>query len=179
MVKKTPAINLARKTGTVVDRTVKWALTFGRFIIILTEFIALCTFLYRFSLDRELSDLHDKIKHEQAIVTRLKPTEDKFRNLQERLVTGLQFVDKGELVTTIFNDVIRFKPADLTFNSITYSGDRIRIDATTRSATSLTVFIRSLRTYKNISSVSLDKIENKTTTSVIVAGITAVLKKTN
>ncbi len=82
---KVTSINLIRSEQTHhIDTILKWALTTGRFLIILTETIALSAFVYRFSLDREIIDLTDEIKNNQAVVS-LYTDEPRYRNLQERL----------------------------------------------------------------------------------------------
>src|SRR6185312_966933 len=79
-------INLAKHRGeSFVDRFIRFALTTGRVVVILTEVIALGAFLYRFTLDRTLVDLHDRIQQGQAVVNLLKDNETTFRNLQDRL----------------------------------------------------------------------------------------------
>ena len=102
MQKKPISINLLKQQTSLVDRFIDWALTIGRLLVILTEIVALSAFIYRFSLDRQLIDLHSKITQEQAIANYLNNNEKKYRNLQDRLaiatnystlgVTGLRFL---------------------------------------------------------------------------------------
>src|SRR5581483_11165468 len=70
-----------------LDTFLGWALTVGRFMIILTETIALVVFLYRFGLDENLVELHGDIKNDQAILNQMTSYETSFRNLQFRLQT--------------------------------------------------------------------------------------------
>lgn len=78
------SINLLRdKEKPLLDRFVAWALSVGRSIVILTEIVALAAFIYRFSIDRKLSDLNDDIKQKQLIVGQLTSLEDEYRNLQK------------------------------------------------------------------------------------------------
>lgn len=155
----------------------KWALSFGRFIVILTETIALLAFLYRFSLDRELVDIHDKIKQKQSIVKLLKANEDKFRSIQDSLSSIVVLTNTGRQTVTIFNDINDLASEGVSFNSIAISEETIRFDATIQSIVSLTNFVNKLKAYPKIQSVSLDKIENKITSATIAVGITATIKK--
>ena len=75
------SINLLKGRVNLLDEIVKWSLTIGRLLIITVELVAFTAFIVRFSLDRTLIDLHDKIRQEQAIVASLKDTEAKYRNL--------------------------------------------------------------------------------------------------
>lgn len=174
------SINLFKgKKRSFLDKFFKWALTFGRFVVIITETIALLAFLYRFSLDRELIDLHDTIKQKQAIVKLFKDNENKYRNFQERIALSSKLVEIGEETATIFNDIVGLTPSDVVISNFILLENQIKIDANIQSIAGLTKFIQTLKTYPKISSVSLDKIENKATSATIVVGITATIKKRN
>ena len=177
MKTRSPSVNLlsgSKKSS--FDKFIDWALTFGRLLVILTEAIALGAFLYRFFLDRELVDLHDKINQKQAIVNLSKANEEKFRNFQERLKTASQLEDDGGKTTKIFQDIYSLAPADFSINSLALSKERMTIDANVQSITSLARFVKSLSAYPVVSSISIDKIENKTSNATIAIGITATMK---
>lgn len=161
-------INLAKGRGeTFIDRFIVWALNAGRIIIILTEVVALGAFLYRFSLDRHLSDLHDRIVQEEAIVKILKNNETTFRNLQDRI--GLAKTVMGDTTTTMkmFNDIIGYIPSDVDVRSITFSPDGMHIDATAQSIASFTSLVDKIKAYPTVASVSIDRVENKTSTGTV------------
>ena len=64
----------------------------------------------------------------------------------------------------------------MSFNNLSLFEDRIKIDANVASVTSLSTFVNSIKNYSAIDSVSIDKIENKPSSAVIVISITATLK---
>lgn len=177
MLKNPQGINLLKpKHKSLVDRFVDWALTVGRLLVILTEIVALSAFVYRFSLDRQLIDLHSKIKQEQAVITFLKEGEDSYRNLQDRLALAKTSSSQGKDKVKIFNDVLSLIPSGLSFTSFSVSEDRIKIDADVASVSSLSSFIESLKEYDRIETISLDKIENRPSQGVIRVSITAVFE---
>lgn len=161
------------------DKFINWALTVGRLVVILTELVALLAFLYRFSLDRRLIDLHDQISQKQSIVKILKQKEDTYRNIQGRLALAATLTKTGQEKTQIFSDILSLAPPDFIFNNIVLSQDAVRIDASAKSVSSLASFIRDIKNYKQTSSVSLDKIENKTAGTAIAVSIAVRLKKTS
>lgn len=178
MANNPPAtINLAKARQGFLDRFLKWALTIGRLIVMLTEIVALSTFLYRFSLDRQLIDLHDKISAKQGMIKLLKDNEDKYRNLQGKLAMASTLSNEGLKTTQLLNDLLGFTPNDFIFTTLTLSKDSVRIEAKAQSAKTLSNFIKALKAYPKISSVSLDRIENKTSSAIIFVNITAMLKK--
>lgn len=171
-------INLAKNRGeSFLDRFIGFALTIGRVLIIVTELIALAAFLYRFTLDRTLSDLHDRITQQEAVVNLLKDNESTFRNIQARLSLANALTKQGNQLPSYLQDVVSFAPVDMNIQTIAVATDAIRIEATVQSVDSLTHFVDKLKLYAPIASVSIDKIDNQTLTGTIIVSITATLKK--
>ncbi|MBI2031515.1 MAG: hypothetical protein HYT08_02760 [Candidatus Levybacteria bacterium] len=180
MPKQRRLINLLKaKEISFLDKFLTWALTIGRMVVIITEIIALSAFLYRFSLDRQLIDLHSDIRAKEALVSSLKNSEETYRNLQDRLATAAIFSKTGEEEYTIFKDIVSFIPQGMKLDQVSISHDRIQIDANYQFISSLTAFINALKGYPKISSVNINKIENKLSTAVISVGITASIAQDN
>ena len=178
MAKKSPSINLLRdNSGNFIDKFVTWALSAGRVIVIITELIALSAFLYRFSLDRQLIDIHTKIRQEQAVITYLKDNEQTYRNLQNRLLLASNFSKQGKDKVDILKQIIGFAPQGITFNNVALQADRARIDANSTSVASLSEFVNSLKNYSRVSSIIIEKIENRSSSASISVSITALLKQ--
>ena len=172
-----PSINLlGNKQGSIFDKFIDWALTIGRLVVILTEVIALSAFLYRFTLDRQLIDLHSKIKQKTAIVGYLKDREEIYRNLQDRLSVASTFSESGEKKIKIFNDIIGLAAEGMTFNELALTENHVRIAANFQYISSLTSFVNALKNYSAVESVSIEKIENKLSNALIAVSITANLK---
>ncbi len=173
------SIDLVKNKPNLIDEFLKWALSFGRLLVILVEIVAFSAFIWRFSLDRQLIDLNDKIKQEQAIVEATKSREAVYRNLQQRLATIKQIDTQGNLNYKILNDVISFTPNEITFNSITIENGQIKIDCNVQSISALTSFTNSLKKYPNIISVGVNSIQNKSQSGSVNIVINAKLKGVN
>ncbi len=174
MASTSASINLVKNRGsTFFDKFIRWALTVGRTLVILTEVIALSAFLYRFSLDREIIDLHGKIKQKQLILGFAKENEETYRNVQDRLTLIETQNTKAGVVPKMLQDVISLAPSDFLVRSITVSETQIRLEATARNIQSITTFIQGLKNYPSVQAVSLDKIENKTSSGTINISISA------
>lgn len=177
-IRSLPAINLIKKEKKpFLDTFLHWALTIGRLVVMLTEIIALSTFLYRFSLDRQLIDLHDKIKQKQTIVDLLKDNEYKYRNLQNRIALASELDNTGIKPSSIFIDILNLAPVGFNINTITVSENGLRIDANSQSLPTLTLFINNLYSYPKTDIVNLDKIENRISNATLGVNISAKFKK--
>lgn len=169
MEQKSVSINLLKKQGDFVEKFIGWALTVGRLLVIVTELIALSAFLYRFSLDRKLIDLHGKIKQQESIVKAYKNNEDKYRNLQDRLALASSFSNTGTSKIKIFQDILNFAPKGLTIGNLAMRESRISINAVAQSTSSLKTFINSLKTYPQLKKLNLDSIQIKPGSNLTVS----------
>jgi hypothetical protein len=171
-----PSINLAKdKQIPLFDKFMNWVLTIGRLIVIVTEIVAIIAFIYRFSLDEKLVNLHSAIKQKQNIVSILKNDESKYRNLQDRIALAASFSEKGVKVSQAITDIISLIPNQTTVNNLIISKDKASINIDTTSVSSLSDFINSLKNYNGIKSISIDNIENKPSIGLSVS-ITTMLK---
>ena len=178
MVKKAASINLLKKDkNETLEQIINWSLTIGRVLVIVVELVALGAFLYRFTLDNQLQELHTNIKQKQEIVAFQKENEDTYRNLQDRLTIISSFATKGSETTKIFKDIVGFAPNGMTFTNVNLFEGGIRIEANVTSVEPLTVFVNALKTYPATDTVSIDKIENKTASAIITVSITVTFKQ--
>lgn len=180
MANKPISINLLKKQDKkIFDKFIKWALTVGRIVVIATELIALSAFLYRFSLDRKLIDLHEEIEDNQNLVKLLKKDEDKYRNLQSRIAIAQRFAEGGKTINQIYGDIAQIIPSDLRVGIFTIGQDTVSIQGQTHSVGSLATFIRALKENPEVGSISINRLENKTSSGVLEIGISVFFKNPN
>lgn len=180
MANKPISINLLKKQDKkIFDKFIKWALTVGRIVVIATELIALSAFLYRFSLDRKLIDLHEEIEDNQNLVKLLKKDEDKYRNLQNRIAIAQRFAAGGKKINQIHGDIAQIIPSDLRVGVFTLGQDTVSIQGQAHSVGSLATFIRALKENPEVSSISINRLENKTSSGVLEISISVFFKNPN
>ena len=171
-----PSINFVKdKQIPLFDKFMNWALTVGRLIVIITEVVAVVAFVYRFSLDEKLVDFHSAIKQKQNIISVLKNDENNYRSLQDRIALASTFSEEAIASNKTITDIVNLVPNDIKTNNLIFSKDRVSIDASIVSISSLTDLIESLKSYPNIKSISIDNIENKPSIGLSV-NITTILK---
>jgi hypothetical protein len=177
MANEKSTINLLpNKEEGFLPRFLSWGLSVGRLLIILTETLALGTFLYRFNLDMKIVDLHDAIKSESFIVKLSGKSEDAYRNLQKRLLLANTYASIGSTTPTIFKDIAEMGRNRVTFKNLVVTNTLIQIEAESPSSESLSTFINALKQYPAVKDISVDKVENNTSTATIIVAVTANLK---
>jgi len=171
------SIDLIKNKSNLTDELIKWALTFGRLLIILVEIVAFSAFIYRFSLDRKIIDLNDKIKQSQAIIASTKTREDTYRSLQERIATIEMVSTTGNVSEKILNDIINITPPEISYRSLLIEDEKIDMEIDVISVSALTSFMQSLKDYPQISSVTIVGIDNESSSNSIIVKINIRLKE--
>lgn len=142
---------------TRLGRFLKWALSFGRWIVILTELIVILCFLSRFKLDRDLTDLGEEIRQQQAIIASFGDLEKDFRNLQKRLDT-IDKLEKKQLLASLLLDALsKTVPLDVSLTDLTVKEKEMEISGLAFSEAGFGSFIRRLSESK-FEKISLEKI---------------------
>jgi len=149
-------------------------LSFGRWIVIITELIVILCFLSRFKLDRDLTDLGEKIKQQQAIIASFGDLEKDFRNLQKRLST-IDDLEKEQLGTSLLLDEISgLVPLDVSLKELAIREKKVKISASVLSEAGLNSFIENLSeskfkkiTLENVSRGISGEIKFSLTTEVV------------
>lgn len=171
MAKSPASINLLQKKRATGDIILEWALTTGRFIIILTETIALAAFVYRFTLDRQIIDLHDKIKQKQAIVDYYKDNETQYRQLQAKLNTLASLNSQTTQTPTLVSDMVQLATGKVILQNLTVTPTHVQITASTTTIGLMNSYVNSLKDYQGVLGVDVSQVENKPDTGLITLTI--------
>jgi len=159
------SINLSsRKNFSVGNVFYKWAFQAGRAIVVLIELVALGALGYRFLVDGQIVDLHDKIKKQASLVQFQREDEVTYRGIQERLKNIKAVTEETEGKIQVMNDILssinkgEFTETDLSVNrnSISFSGSTISIFT-------LENFINRMQTFPQVISIVIDEVNTSST----------------
>ena len=133
----------------------KWALSTGRYIIILTEMVVIMDFLSRFKLDRDLSDLAERIEGKKNILVALSSNEDAFRSIQKKLELTKTLMESGVPVDILLTNIEKDRPEVVGLTMIGINEAKVSLNAETASDSGLGDFIRNVNLDPNWKSVEL------------------------
>ena len=141
--------------GKTLGKFLRWALTYGRYIVVFTELFVILAFLSRFKLDRDITDLHEEIGQKQAIIEATYDLEDGFRNLQNRL-TKIQTLESSSISPiSVLDTLSQYIPTEIYLADLTSSGNKITLTAIAPSEVSFGVFVNNLTNSKKFSNINL------------------------
>lgn len=162
--KKAPAItiNLLPKDPffeTTLGKILKWALSIGRYIVIFTELVVILSFVTRFNLDRQVTDLNTAIAQKQTIIESYGSLEDEVRQTQTKISQYLQIEQTANLAE-VFPELSTITPKDVRLDELNIQPDRVMLSGVTGSQTSLSLLITNIQLSPYFRNVSVDQIEN-------------------
>jgi hypothetical protein len=157
-------INLVLKDEglkTVSGQVLSWALTYGRYIIIIIQIVVLSVFFLRFKLDRDHADLKEAVTQKQALVQSVSDLEAEIRRIQ-KLLTDIRGITKNQSTPLkIMNFFEANAPGDTKFSLLNIANDSTRFVATAKNLGSFNAFLRKLQQPAYFSDVILEDIQRK------------------
>lgn len=159
---KVPNMNLYPEDPfyqTIVGKTLRWAVSAGRHIVIFTEVIVIGSFFSRFVLDRQLTDLNRSIFQKQAIVQGYGELEDNIRSIQRRTKDISQILEQQGRYE-VLDILIRITPTDVVYESIGLQSDKLSLQGRALSNQSLGQLIDALKREKDFQNVSVNEIQS-------------------
>lgn len=151
------------KEQSTIDKIIYFAFHYLRYILVITQFVVICVFFYRFKVDQEIVDLKDALNQKQQIV-----------NATQLLIDEVKVVSKkvGEINTVfaqqdISQDLLSYFfdrfPANLRLTRVRLVDGSLDVDGVTDDPNSVRIFYDSLKSenrFKNINLKNVRKTED-------------------
>lgn len=156
-------INLALKDpffDSIIGKTLKWALSVGRYLVIFTELVVIVSFATRFVLDRQVTDLNSSIEQKRNVVLSYGDLEANFRLAQARIENYSQ-VERQTNLADSFPSLSRIIPDDVVLDELMISQERVLISGSALSQDALNTLINNVQLSTDYHSVILEKIETQ------------------
>ncbi len=147
-------------------RIVQWALSYGRYIVVVTEIVVLLAFISRFSLDRKLTDLKEEISQKQAILEANEPFEQQIRDLQSQNVAIRDIINGQRLPVDILSSIRTMLAPDVYFESLNISKGSIAGKTIAGTTQGFSQFLTNLESGKLIHQVEIGEVNKNPLTGI-------------
>lgn len=155
----TPELNLLsgdELENTTSGKFLKWALTWGRRIVVLTELVVISAFLSRFWLDTTVADLNEKIVRQKSVVESMAATEKKFRALTAR-IDKAQKIETATSVLTVYDEARELIPAEVVLTQLTVDPRGVAFAGSSDESVLKTI-VTDFRASKNFSNINVERV---------------------
>jgi len=174
-------INLLPKDSfefSTLGKTLKWALSSGRVMVVLTEFVVILAFGSRFYYDRKLNDLIETIDQKQAVIESYVDIEKQMRDiLARKKVVDIYLRDNLKTKERIAS-VARVTPINVKYDEISFEIDSFNLSGTAGSEAGFYQVIAGLGSLPFVESVSIAGVNFDQKLGLVSFKINAAFSKT-
>lgn len=144
-----------------IGKFIKWALHWGKHIVIFTELIVIASFIYRFKLDRDLVDQKGNLQIKLQEVESYSGFEKEVRFLHKRLDFIHQTDTERLKPDFIISELIKITPSDVVYSDLTIKEGLLTIKGISLSGIGLNAFINNLKNNNSFSNINISSIKSK------------------
>lgn len=145
--------------GTTLGRTLRWAMSSFRIIVIATEMIVMLAFLSRFWLDARNADLNDLIKQKSAVLSASADFEKEFKDTQKKLKIFAALAAEEGTPSSLLGIITTYMPTDILLLSYSYNGAAVQIKGSSQSEVSIAQFMVNLESSGSLDKVTLSNLD--------------------
>lgn len=138
----------------------EWSLVFGKWAVILTQLVVMGAFLYRFSLDRQLTDLSKQIAKNVAIVKSYEDVERDFVLAQRRISKAKEVLSSQEAILKTVDSIATATPNQVWYDRLSISPEQVSMSAYVSSISGLGQFLNQINSNSRFKGVKIGKIES-------------------
>lgn len=142
----------------VLGRFLKWAMSVGRLVVILTNLIVIAVIIARFKLDNDLQNLNEELTEKQTVITASQELEQNVRSLQKRLNLISQYQNKGLQPITTLDTLTKIIPLDVAFSELTLQENNLNLTADSYSNSGLATFLSLLKQSGQFEQINLKSV---------------------
>ncbi len=159
---KLSRINLLPKDSfefSSLGRIMKWSLTSGRVLVVLTEFVVILAFGSRFYFDKKLNDLLEVIDQKQAVVDSYAQIEAKIRDVLARQQVVTKYLTTNVGFENKLSAIKRVTPPDVSFSEVVINVEKINLVGTAGSESGFASLIAGINQLPDVASVSIGGVD--------------------
>src|SRR3972149_5141698 len=108
-------------------KSLKGAVTSGRYVVIITEMIVVVAFLSRFKLDTDLNRLNSAIADKKVVLDSLAGKETEFKIVQKKVSWVNQILNRKTAAGDVLQAIVEKTPEGVRFSGIKFDNQTVHI----------------------------------------------------
>lgn len=141
-----------------MGRGLKWALTAGRVLVVLTEFVVILAFASRFWFDKRLNDLVEVIDQKKQVVESYSEIEAQMRDILTRQSPIDRSLNRKTTPITVVEKLGEIVPSATTLTELTVDETKVSMAGASDSEAVLAQTLRSLKGFGDMKKINLEEV---------------------
>lgn len=138
----------------------EWALAFGKWAVIVTQLVVMVTFLWRFGLDRRLTNTRREIGQEVAVIASYEALEEEFVLAQSSVKFANTTIERQAEIVELIGLLQSLTPRDVWYERFSLSPTTITVTAYSASLHGFGEYLASLQREPRFLNVNVASIED-------------------
>lgn len=158
------SINLVIKPEdqqSISSQFLNWALTYGRYIIILIQIMVLSVFFMRFKLDRDRTDLKESTAQKKALIESFTDMEKEINRIHKRLRDVKTISTNQDIYPRVINFLEINTPSAVTYSSISFSKDSLGLVAVSENLRTFNYLLRKIQNEDLLTDLELSDLKRR------------------
>lgn len=176
----TPEVNFLAQDdleGKSGGRFLRWALSWGKKIIIITELVVISAFLSRFYFDTQVANLADQISRDKAIVLASAGFEKQFRSVATR-IDEAKTIEQQVSPVTVYDAAQKTIPSSVSVAQISTTATSVSF-AGQGSEPAISQLVTAFKQSPNFTAISVERIAKNDINPAINFSLTATFVETH
>lgn len=140
------------------DKIIYFSFHFLRYILVITQFIAICVFFYRFKVDQDIVDLRDTLLQKQAIVESTQSLLDEVKTLDQKIGTVKSILSIQDKSRGQYSYLFGIIPFDIQIKKLTIEGLNTEIEGSSSEIGIVQSFYEQIKTSNKFQQVALTSV---------------------
>ena len=161
---KKSGINLLIKPEeelSISSQFLNWALTYGRYIIIIIQIVVLSVFFTRFKIDRDRTDLKEAVAQKRALIESFGEMETEIKRVQKRLSDIKLLVTNQDIYLRVINFLEKNTPTETTFALLSFSKDIVKFVAISENLKTFNHLLKRIQDEKLLTDIQLEDLKRR------------------
>jgi len=162
--KQKKGINLIIKPEqelSISSQFLNWALTYGRYMIIIIQIMVLSVFFMRFKLDRDRTDLKEAVSQKKALISSFTDMENEINRVHKRLADIRQVTTNQDLYIRVINFLERNTPTATTYSLITLSKNKLTMVAVAENLRTFNYLLKRIQNESLLTDLELSDLKRR------------------
>lgn len=129
---------------TASERMVYFGLHYLKHILVITQFVSICVFFYRFRVDQEIVDLKEKLSQKDSIVVATSSLIEAVDTLDFKLKNIKEVVDSQRLLNNNLETITSQIPENIVVESLNVNTKNVELSGNSQAAQNIRDFYEKL-----------------------------------
>lgn len=143
---------------TASERLIYFGLHYLRHILVITQFVAICVFFFRFTVDQQIVDLKETLSQKDSIVTATQSLVKSIEDLDRKINNAKQILDEQTQINESYAYVFSKIPDNIKIETLEFKNNIVSLQGSSENAEIIRAIYENIKNEKRFKIVTLSNI---------------------